>query len=133
MLLSHICRYHGKCVGITKKMGKEMEEIGNQRATGKERLSHTIQVSLSKTKSVPKRATTFAIIFGSKTGNKTPVFLGNEWKCPKCVSEAEAVATEKQREKLTEKLKERQDVKKKLESVKKVITAQVRNFELFRF
>ena len=22
--------YHGKCVGITKKMGKEMEEVGNE-------------------------------------------------------------------------------------------------------
>lgn len=57
--------YHGKCVGITKKMGSEMEEAGN------------------------------------------------EWRCPKCKRNEENAQYEKKRMELNQKLKEREEDKKK--------------------
>ena len=57
--------YHGKCVGITKKMGKDMESEGN------------------------------------------------EWRCPKCKKNEQEAREEKQKQELAEKLKEREETRRK--------------------
>lgn len=62
--------FHGKCVGITKKMGKTMEENGR------------------------------------------------EWRCEKCKTDEEKAREEKQRIELAQKLKEREESKKKALVVK---------------
>ena len=42
--------YHGKCVGITKKMGKEMEEVGNEWRCPTCRKKEKLEAASEKTK-----------------------------------------------------------------------------------
>ena len=93
--------YHGKCVGITKRMGKERSSHFSVK------LFHQFFNLLVFEHETFKSNVIFKMMENVLQDMEA---VGNEWRCPKCVEETNKAKEDAQQAELNKKLKEREEI-----------------------